>query len=198
MTNNGLESLVDSVDFSARKVSTKSGGSFAYSKLILATGGTPRVLPLQGFKVLGNIFTLRTAHDTKKINDAIGESKGKKIVVIGSSFIGMEVANATSKDNTVTLVGMEKTPLDRILGEQVGAASQGRCVYLVTLARECISPWAQQVRAAEHAVQEQDWRLGRVAHRSSISGAVSEIDYVKGNGSAVGRAQYFDCACCCR
>ncbi|TQV92287.1 hypothetical protein V2A60_006975 [Cordyceps javanica] len=119
-----VDGEVDSVNFSARKVSTKSGGSFAYSKLILATGGTPRVLPLQGFKVLGNIFTLRTAHDTKKINDAIGESKGKKIVVIGSSFIGMEVANATSKDNTVTVVGMEKTPLDRILGEQVGAAVQ--------------------------------------------------------------------------
>ncbi|OAQ96491.1 hypothetical protein LLEC1_05902 [Akanthomyces lecanii] len=121
---NWVDGEVDSVDFSSRKVSTKSGGSFTYSKLILATGGTPRVLPLQGFKVLGNIFILRNVHDTKKINDAIGESKGKKIVVIGSSFIGMEVANATSKDNTVTVVGMEKVPLDRVLGEQVGAAVQ--------------------------------------------------------------------------
>ncbi|KAJ6788134.1 hypothetical protein PWT90_06084 [Aphanocladium album] len=119
-----VDGEVNNVDFSSRKVSTKSGGSFTYSKLILATGGTARVLPLQGFKVLGNIFTLRNAHDVKKINDAIGENKGKKIVIIGSSFIGMEVANATSQDNTVTVVGMEKVPLDRILGEQVGAAVQ--------------------------------------------------------------------------
>lgn len=119
-----VDGEVDKIDFSARTVGTKSGASLNYSKLILATGGTPRVLPLQGFKVLGNIFTLRSIHDTKKINDAIGESKGKKIVVIGSSFIGMEVANATSKDNTVTVVGMEKVPLERILGEQVGAVVQ--------------------------------------------------------------------------
>ncbi|KAM3525191.1 hypothetical protein NHJ13051_004148 [Beauveria bassiana] len=119
-----VDGEVDNVDFSTRTVRTKSGSSHSYTKLILATGGTPRLLPLQGFKVLGNIFTLRSVHDTKKINAAIGESKGKKIVVVGSSFIGMEVAGATSKDNTVTVVGMEKVPLDRILGEKVGAAIQ--------------------------------------------------------------------------
>ncbi|KAK0655355.1 hypothetical protein B0T16DRAFT_384264 [Cercophora newfieldiana] len=63
---------VVAVDFASKTVSTKSGGKFAYSKLVLSTGGTPRVLPLQGFKVLGNIFTLRNVHDAKKIVDAIG------------------------------------------------------------------------------------------------------------------------------
>ncbi|WDK20859.1 hypothetical protein CGRA01v4_12148 [Colletotrichum graminicola] len=114
---------VTDVDFSDRTVSTKDGGKIQYTKLILATGGTPRNLPLQGFKVLGNIFTLRTAHDTQKIVKAIGD-KGKKIVVVGSSFIGMEVANATAKDNSVTVIGMEKVPLERVLGEQVGAGIQ--------------------------------------------------------------------------
>ncbi|KAK0644654.1 putative 2 iron, 2 sulfur cluster binding protein [Cercophora newfieldiana] len=110
---------VVAVDFASKTVSTKSGGKFAYSKLVLSTGGTPRVLPLQGFKVLGNIFTLRNVHDAKKIVDSIGE-KGKKIVVIGSSFIGMEIAVATSAGNDVTVVGMEKAPLERVLGEKVG------------------------------------------------------------------------------
>lgn len=86
---------------------------------MLATGGTARLLPLQGFKVLGNVFTLRNVNDAKKIVDAIGE-KGKKIVIIGSSFIGMEIAVATSNGNDVTVVGMEKAPLERVLGEQVG------------------------------------------------------------------------------
>lgn len=119
-----VDGEVDSVDFSARNVSTKSGGKFTYSKLILATGATPRVLPLQGFKVLGNIFTLRNTHDVKKINAAIGETKQKNIVIIGSSFIGMEIANATCKDNTVSVVGMEKVALERVLGSQVGDALQ--------------------------------------------------------------------------
>merc|ERR1712000_693250 len=104
-------------------VVTKDKKKFAYTKLVLATGGEPKLLPLQGFKVLDNIFTLRNAHDTKKITDAIGE-KGKKIVVVGSSFIGMEVAAAMAADNDVTVIGMEKVPLERVLGEQVGAGIQ--------------------------------------------------------------------------
>ena len=111
---------VTGVDFASKTVATKSGSKVPYSKLVLATGGTPRLLPLQGFKVLGNIFTLRSVHDAKKIVDAIGEKKGKKIVVIGSSFIGMEIAACTAGGNDVTIVGMEKAPLERVLGEKVG------------------------------------------------------------------------------
>ncbi len=118
-----LDGEVNNVDFSDRHVTTKGGEKLSYTKLVLATGGTARLLPLQGFKVLDNIFTLRNIHGTKKIVEAIG-NKGKKIVVIGSSFIGMEVAVATSKDNDVTVVGMEKVPLERVLGEQVGGGVQ--------------------------------------------------------------------------
>ncbi|KAI8667519.1 Rieske domain-containing protein [Fusarium sp. Ph1] len=118
-----IESEVTDVNFSDRYVTTDDGKKVEYTKLVLATGGTPRRLPLQGFKVLDNIFTLRSVHDTRKIVNAIGE-KGKKIVVIGSSFIGIELAVATSNDNQVTVVGMEKVPLERVLGEKVGAGLQ--------------------------------------------------------------------------
>ncbi|KAL2133659.1 hypothetical protein VTI74DRAFT_1937 [Chaetomium olivicolor] len=107
------------VDFDTKTATTRSGGKFAYTKLVLSTGGTPRLLPLQGFKDMGNIFTLRNVRDAKRIVEAIGE-KGKKIVIIGSSFIGMEIAVATSNGNDVTVVGMEKAPLERVLGEKVG------------------------------------------------------------------------------
>ncbi|KAJ4232221.1 Apoptosis-inducing factor 1 [Fusarium solani] len=118
-----IESEVTDVNFSDRYVTTDDGKKVEYTKLVLATGGTPRRLPLQGFKVLDNIFTLRSVHDTRKIVNAIGD-KGKKIVVIGSSFIGIELAVATSSDNQVTVVGMEKVPLERVLGEKVGAGLQ--------------------------------------------------------------------------
>lgn len=118
-----VEGEVTDVDFSGRSVTVKDGDKISYTKLVLATGGTPRLLPLQGFKVLGNIFTLRNVHDTKKIVDAIGD-KGKKVVIVGSSFIGMEVATATSSGNEVTVIGMEKVPLERVLGEAVGAGLQ--------------------------------------------------------------------------
>ena len=120
-----VQDEVTGVDFAAKTVQTRTGSSYPYSKLVIATGGIPRNLPLQGFKVLGNIFTLRSVHDVRNIVAALG-SDGKKVVIVGSSFIGMEVANATSKDkpNSVTVIGMEKVPLERVLGERVGAAMQ--------------------------------------------------------------------------
>jgi NADPH-dependent 2,4-dienoyl-CoA reductase/sulfur reductase-like enzyme len=114
---------VTDVDLNSKSVTTKKNAKYAYAKLILATGGTPRNLSLQGFKVLENIFLLRTIHDAKKIVDAIGE-KGKKIVIVGSSFIGMELANCTSADNTVSVIGMETVPFERVLGKEVGGGLQ--------------------------------------------------------------------------
>ncbi|KAI9644086.1 Apoptosis-inducing factor 1 [Ciborinia camelliae] len=118
-----VNDTVTSIDFLGKKVLTKNGSSFSYTKLVLASGGTPKSLPLPGFKELGNIFLLRNVHHVKDIVAAIGQ-KNKKIVIIGSSFIGMEVANATAKDNDVTVVGMESAPLERIMGAKVGKIFQ--------------------------------------------------------------------------
>jgi NAD(P)H-nitrite reductase large subunit len=104
-----VEGEVKSIDFSGKKVSTESGQDFDYSKLVLATGGTPRWLPLDGLKGdLGNVFLLRTLPDTQNIVKAVGDN-GKKIVVVGSSFIGMEVGNCLAgMKNDVTIIGMEE------------------------------------------------------------------------------------------
>ncbi|KAG6068564.1 hypothetical protein E4U33_005031 [Claviceps sp. LM78 group G4] len=118
-----LNGEVSAVDFSTHTVSTKGGQSVSYAKLVLATGGTAKKLPMSGFRSLKNIFTLRNVHDVKAIVGAIGE-KNKKIVIVGSSFIGMEIANATCNENTVTIVSTGKVPLERVLGEKVGAGIQ--------------------------------------------------------------------------
>lgn len=104
-----LEDEAQSVDFSSKKVSTKSGKTYDYTKLVLATGGTPNWLPLDGLKGdLGNVFLLRTLADTQNIVKAVGDN-GKKIVVVGSSFIGMEVGNCLAgMKNDVTVIGMEE------------------------------------------------------------------------------------------
>ena len=118
-----VDDEVTGVDFEGKKVETKNGSSFPYTKLVLATGGSPRSLPLPGFKELGNIFLLRTIPHAKAIVEAIGD-KNKKIVIIGSSFIGLEVANAAAKDNDVTVIGMESAPLERVMGAEVGKIFQ--------------------------------------------------------------------------
>lgn len=122
-----VEDEVKAVDFSGKKVTTKSGKTYEYTKLVLATGGTPRWLPLDGLKQgeLGNVFVLRAIPDAEKIVNAVGDN-GKKVVVIGSSFIGMEVANCLAgKKNDVTIVGMESEPMERVMGAKVGKIFRG-------------------------------------------------------------------------
>lgn len=82
-----LGTIVSEVDFKNKKVKTEDGKEISYTKVILATGGTPKRLPMEGFD-LGNIFLLRGVDDAKAIVEAVGDKKDKKIVVIGSSFIG--------------------------------------------------------------------------------------------------------------
>ncbi|EUC45789.1 hypothetical protein COCMIDRAFT_36492 [Bipolaris oryzae ATCC 44560] len=121
-----IEDEAQNIDFSGKKVSTKSGKEYEYTKLVLATGGTPRWLPLEGLKGdLGNVFLLRTLPDVQNILKAVGDN-GKKIVVIGSSFIGMEVGNCLAgMKNDVTIIGMEEVPMERVMGKKVGAIFQG-------------------------------------------------------------------------
>lgn len=98
------------VDTSSKTVTTETGETFKYDKLVLSTGGSPKMLPLPGFKELGNIFKLRTVPQTKEIVEATQGGK-KKVVVVGTGFIGMEIAIALCKDHDVNMIGMEKVPL---------------------------------------------------------------------------------------
>ncbi|ORY86981.1 hypothetical protein BCR37DRAFT_376319 [Protomyces lactucae-debilis] len=113
---------VKSVDIKDKFVALESGGKVSYSKLVLALGGTPKRLPMDGFK-LDNVFVLRNIEHASEIVSARGESK-KNVVIIGSSFVGMEAAYANAKDHNVTVIGMEKYPLMNVLGEQIGKQLQ--------------------------------------------------------------------------
>ncbi|TKA33355.1 hypothetical protein B0A50_00908 [Salinomyces thailandicus] len=113
---------VTSVDFDGKKVKTQGGKEHPYTKLILATGGLAKYLPIEGLKGdLENVFLLRQLSDTQAIMNAAGSEGGKKVVVIGSSFIGMEVANnLASQKHDVSCIGMESMPLEHIMGTEVG------------------------------------------------------------------------------
>ncbi|KAH8150062.1 uncharacterized protein LAJ45_05748 [Morchella importuna] len=116
---------VASVDFKAHKIHTKDGGEWSYGKVLFATGGTPKNLPMDGFKELGNIFSLRGLSDVEAINKAVGENKGRKVVVVGTGFIGMEVSKCLAgKGHDLTVIGMEEYPLERVMGAQLGKIFQ--------------------------------------------------------------------------
>ena len=67
----------------------KSGRRIPYDKILLATGSEPSRLPIEGAS-LPHVKTLRTLADAQAIIDAAANAR--RAVVIGSSFIGLEVA----------------------------------------------------------------------------------------------------------
>ncbi|KAH0177725.1 rubredoxin-NAD(+) reductase, partial [Aureobasidium melanogenum] len=72
---------VTKVDFNNRSVETDDGKKLNYTKLIMASGGTPKWLPMDGLKGdLENVFVLRALPHAQSIMKAAGEDGGKKIV----------------------------------------------------------------------------------------------------------------------
>ena len=94
----------------------------AWDALLIATGCEPIRLPLDGAS-LPHVHTLRTLADSRAIANA--GNAGAQVVIIGASFIGLEVAaSLRARGASVTVVGPETTPLARVLGDKVGAFIQ--------------------------------------------------------------------------
>ncbi|KAI9604221.1 hypothetical protein H4Q26_003834 [Puccinia striiformis f. sp. tritici PST-130] len=115
------------IDIEGKSVSLSDGSTIKYSKLVVATGGIPRTLPLDGSELEG-INILRTISDSQKIQSLIsGASSGEKkttIALIGSSFISMELAIfAAKKDNVIVhVISPDNIPLSKVLGDKIGNA----------------------------------------------------------------------------
>jgi apoptosis-inducing factor 3 len=106
------------IDARARIVDIDGRAPLRYDALILATGAEPVHLPLPGSE-LPHVHYLRTLADSRAI---IAASKAAKhAVVIGSSFIGLEVAASLRARNVaVDVAGPDAVPLGKVLGDYLG------------------------------------------------------------------------------
>ncbi|KAM4699305.1 apoptosis-inducing factor 3-like isoform 1-T2 [Discoglossus pictus] len=111
------EKEVVSVNTDEEKLQFKEGSFLHYSQLLIATGSSPRALHCPGSD-LQNVFLLRTPEDANAISE---KAVGKNVVVVGSSFIGMEVAAFLSdKASSVSVIGHSAVPFQVVLGQQIG------------------------------------------------------------------------------
>lgn len=104
---------------SLKRILFSDGNSIIYDKVLIASGGIPRLLDLPGVK-LKNIFVLRSFDDCDNIIEAA--SSAKSIVIIGGSFIGMETA-ISLLDRTkasVSIIMQEEYPFVKAFGEKIG------------------------------------------------------------------------------
>ncbi|HSN16749.1 MAG TPA: FAD-dependent oxidoreductase [Gammaproteobacteria bacterium] len=114
-----LHARVESIDAGKKLLRTSDGQELRFGALLLATGAEPVKLPTPGADQ-PHVHYLRTLADSESIIKGV-EVGAKRVVVIGASFIGLEVAaSLRSRGLEVHVVGPEARPLERVLGPQLG------------------------------------------------------------------------------
>jgi len=114
-----LNTRVAEIDTHDKNVQLVKGGRRKFDALLLATGATPVKLEVPGAD-LPHVRYLRTKSDCDAIIAKAG--KASRVVLIGASFIAMEVASSlVQRKLPVHVVAPEAIPMERVLGPEVGA-----------------------------------------------------------------------------
>jgi NADPH-dependent 2,4-dienoyl-CoA reductase/sulfur reductase-like enzyme/nitrite reductase/ring-hydroxylating ferredoxin subunit len=113
-----LSTTVTGLDISTRSLRLSDGREMTFDRLLLATGAEPIRLSIPGADN-PHVFTLRSLDDSRAIISKAGESR--KAVVVGASFIGLEVAaSLVERGLKVQVVAPESRPLEKVLGSELG------------------------------------------------------------------------------
>jgi NADPH-dependent 2,4-dienoyl-CoA reductase/sulfur reductase-like enzyme/nitrite reductase/ring-hydroxylating ferredoxin subunit len=109
---------VTAIDLKSKQVMLSDGRSLGYGALLLATGADPVRLEIPGDH-LPHVCYLRTLGDSRRIIEKA--KNANRAVVIGSSFIGLEVAwSLRERKLEVAVVGKGPVPLRKVLGKEMG------------------------------------------------------------------------------
>src|ERR1051325_9449585 len=109
---------VTAIDPKNKRITLSDGRSLDYGALLLATGAEPVRLAIPGHD-LPHVCYLRTLSDSRRIIEKA--KNAKRAVVIGASFIGLEVAwSLRERKLEVAVVGKDSLPLEKALGRELG------------------------------------------------------------------------------
>lgn len=118
-----LGSAAEKLDVDTKEVTLADGTIHPFDALVIATGIRPRLLPIPG-PTLG-LHTLRTFDDAQSLRAAI--KPGSNVVIIGSGFIGCELAaTTTALGAQVHVVSLDDQPMVMPMGADLGAAMRKR------------------------------------------------------------------------
>jgi NADPH-dependent 2,4-dienoyl-CoA reductase/sulfur reductase-like enzyme/nitrite reductase/ring-hydroxylating ferredoxin subunit len=113
-----LETTVARIDAGGREVVLSDGKKLSFDRLLLATGAEPVRASIPGAKP-DDVLLLRSLSDSRAIIDRA--KAAKRALVLGASFIGLEVAaSLRAREIEVHVVAPEERPMERILGRAMG------------------------------------------------------------------------------
>src|SRR6516164_4898724 len=114
---------VTGVDPAAHEVALADGSRVGYARLLLATGSSPRRLPVPGADADGVLYLRRVA-DSDQIKEAF--QAASRVAVIGAGWIGLETAAAARAAGVeVTILEAAELPLLRVLGREAAQVFAG-------------------------------------------------------------------------
>ncbi|MCH9738036.1 MAG: FAD-dependent oxidoreductase [Actinomycetia bacterium] len=118
-----LGSAAQKLNTAKREVTLANGNTHKFDALVIATGIRPRLLPIPG--PTQGLFTLRTLNDAHSLKAAI--TPGSNVVILGSGFIGCELAATVTKlGATVHVISLDAEPMIMPMGSELGAAMRTR------------------------------------------------------------------------
>ena len=118
-----LGTTVTAVDPAAHEVTLADGSRIGYAKLLLATGSSPRRLPVPGADLDG-VHYLRRVADSDRIKETFAAAS--RVAVIGAGWIGLETtAAARAAGVEVTVLETAELPLLRVLGREAAEVFAG-------------------------------------------------------------------------
>ncbi|MCU1447261.1 FAD-dependent oxidoreductase [Cryobacterium sp.] len=121
---NGIERIAGHraavLDRGGHRLTLDDGRTVRYSRLLLAMGASPRPFPGPGASLPG-VHYLRSLADSERLRTALAAG-GRRVVIIGTGWIGLEVAAAArGYGNEAIVLGRGAVPLASAVGAEVGA-----------------------------------------------------------------------------
>nr|AXS01367.1 Pyridine nucleotide-disulfide oxidoreductase [uncultured bacterium] len=118
-----IHAEVAAIDAAAKKVTTADGGSVPYDKLLVATGSSAFVPPMDGLDAVKDKFTFMSLDDAKALEATLAPDK--RVLIIGAGLIGLKCAEGIlARVGHITVIDLAPRILSSILDEDGAAVVQ--------------------------------------------------------------------------
>ena len=164
------------IDRDNKKIYLQNGEKIDYTKLVIATGSRAKKDPLDEGDNYSNVFYLRNLYDAKNLKSVL--HLGKRILIIGGGYLGLEVASVCSSYgmNTIVVEGADRI-LKRVAGEPTAAYL--RQIFSIKGVEIIENDFVKKINDVESNVTSVELASGKIIYIDSLliaSGGYAEVN----------------------